>query len=206
MDDSFCRNEVRLTGIADAEPVYSHESRGMHFFLLPLRIERLSGFEDRLNVILREELTPLLPPLSSPLSIVGELRSFNNRSGEGSRLVITVFAREITVPDGTEWENSVELAGTICKTPTYRRTPMGREICDIMLAVNRHYGRSDYLPCIAWGQNAEAAARLQVSDRIAVSGRIQSREYIKVTDAGSFRRTAFEVSASSLYRIDQSLE
>ena len=128
----------------------------------------------------------------------GELRSFNNRSGEGSRLVITVFAREIGPPEENVWENQVELLGTLCKPPNRRTTPMGREICDLMIAVNRHYGRSDYLPCIAWGQNARLAAGWAVGTRVRVLGRIQSREYIKNINGEPVTRTAFEVSAGEI--------
>ena len=198
MDDFFCSNLVSLTGLPCAIPAFSHESRRELFYTFPLRIERLSGYSDQVNIILRQEMLPLLPEGSERfLRIRGELRSFNNRSGSGSRLVITVFAREIEeTEDG--WENCVELAGTVCKTPTLRQTPMGREICDILLAVNRRYGRSDYLPCIAWGQNAHLASRLQVGDRIALMGRLQSREYIKNLGGEALRRTAFEVSIGEL--------
>ena len=149
MDDFFCSNLVSLRGLPCAIPAFSHESRRELFYTFPLRIERLSGYSDQINIILRQEMLPLLPDGSDRfLRVSGELRSFNNRSGQGSRLVITVFAREIEETDDG-WENCVELAGSVCKRPTLRQTPMGREICDILLAVNRRYGRSDYRPCIA---------------------------------------------------------
>ena len=202
MDDFFSSNLVSLTGLPCAIPSYSHESRRELFYTFPLSVERLSGYSDRLNIILRQEMLPLLPSVGTEhIHISGELRSFNNRSGSGSRLVITVFAREITAAEEDDWENSVELAGTICKTPSLRLTPMGREICDLLLAVNRRYGRSDYLPCIAWGQNARLAAQLQVGDRIVLLGRLQSREYIKNLDGEILRRTAFEVAVSELQRL-----
>ncbi|MBQ2895855.1 MAG: single-stranded DNA-binding protein [Oscillospiraceae bacterium] len=197
MDEFFSINQVSLTGRVDSVPAFSHESRRELFYTFPLQVERLSGYTDRINVILRQELLPLLPGSGEPVRIGGELRSFNNRSGQGSRLVITVFAREIDRAE-QDWENCVELAGTICKEPTLRLTPMGREICDILLAVNRRYGRSDYLPCIAWGKTARFASQLQVGDRIVLSGRIQSREYIKAIDGEAVRRTAFEVSINQL--------
>jgi len=111
-----------------------------------------------------------------------------------------VFAKEISAAEES-WENSVELAGTICKPPTLRQTPLGREICDILLAVNRRYGRSDYLPCITWGQNARLASQLQVGDRLVLLGRLQSREYIKNVDGEALRRTSFEVSINELQRL-----
>ena len=194
--DEMIINRVALTGLAPAAPVFSHESRRERFYTLPLEVERLSGSRDTLNVILRESLLPAAQ--HDCLRVVGELRSFNNRSGTGSRLVITVFAREIESGDGLPAENDAELFGTLCKPPAYRRTPLGREICDIMLAVNRRYGRSDYLPCIAWGENALLAQRHAVGSRLRLRGRVQSREYIKLTEAGPVKRTAFEVSAAEL--------
>ena len=202
MDDFFSSNLVSLTGLPGAIPSFSHESRRELFYTFPLCVERLSGYSDKLNIILRQEMLPLLPENNAGhIHIRGELRSFNNRSGTGSRLVITVFAREIEVADNEDWENSVELAGTLCKTPTLRQTPMGREICDMLLAVNRRYGRSDYLPCIAWGQNARTASQLRVGDRVVLLGRLQSREYIKNLEGEALHRTAFEVSVSELQRL-----
>ncbi len=199
MDESFPNNRVSLTGIPCGLPAFSHESRGSLFYTFPLAVERLSGYADRPNVILREEmLSAVRGGRSGMLRVDGELRSFNNRSGEGSRLVITVFARQIEAPEAEVWENAVELSGTLCKPPKVRVTPMGREICDLMLAVNRRYGRSDYLPCIAWGRNARLAALRSVGDRLALTGRIQSREYVKNREEGPVTRTAFEISASEL--------
>ena len=131
------------------------------------------------------------------LRIVGQLRSFNNKSGQGNRLVITVFAQSIEPGDGSYF-NRILLSGVLCKQPTLRRTPLGRSICDMILAVNRRYGRADYLPCIAWGKVAAKIAEMQVGDRLTLEGRVQSRTYIKQTDAGSEERTAFEVSIMQL--------
>ena len=131
----------------------------------------------------------------------GELRSFNNKSGKGSKLVISVFAREISFT-GEEDKNSVILIGTLCKPPNLRRTPMGREICDLMLAVNRKYGRSDYLPCIAWGRNAELASTWSVGKEIKITGRIQSRKYIKIENGEGIEKVAFEVSVISFEDTD----
>ena len=127
------------------------------------------------------------------------MRSFNNRSGEGSRLLLYVYAQEL-LPAEDEDRNEIELAGTICRDPTWRRTPMGREICDLMLAVNRRYGRSDYLPCIAWGAAAREAALWQVGDTVSLNGRIQSRRYSKTVDGQTLEKTAYEVSVIGIRR------
>lgn len=199
MDEIASSNRVRLCGVSADAPVLSHENRAERFYTFPLEVERLSGAVDRINIILRESLlSPARSAVYRPLAVEGELRSFNNRSGQGSRLVITVFARELSLPAAPVWENTVELEGTLCRPPTLRSTPMGREISDLMLAVNRHYGRSDYLPCIAWGGNARRAASWGVGTRLRLQGRIQSREYTKSLEGQTVRRVAYEVSASEI--------
>ena len=199
MDMMQTTNKAILCGMPLAEPVFSHISRQERFFSFPLEVARLSGNVDRLNVILQEELLrDFSPSRAGLLRIEGELRSFNNRSGEGSRLVITVFAQELQTPETAVWINEVELIGSLCKPPNHRITPMGREICDLMVAVNRHYGRSDYLPCIAWGQSARTAALWEVGQRIHILGRIQSRDYVKNLPDGAVTRTAFEVSVTHI--------
>ena len=198
MDMNNENNYTRLCGQIAGSPVYSHSSRGQQFFTFPLEISRLSGNMDRVNVVLRQEqLAALEPGNSGKLCVVGELRTFNNRHGEGAKLVITVFARELFFCDGED-SNLVQLRGTLCKAPNLRCTPMGRDICDLMLAVNRHYGRSDYLPCICWGARARDAALWTVGTVVRLEGRIQSRRYIKVTDRGAVEKTAFEVSVTEI--------
>ena len=198
MDRSETNNYVKLCGVMAAGPVFSHSSRGLAFYLFPLTVERLSGNSDTVNILVREEqLTALEPGENSKLCVVGEIRSFNSRRSTGARLVITVLARELSFCDDKDG-NLVELTGTLCKEPNLRTTPMGREICDLMLAVNRHYGRSDYLPCICWGIRAREAARWTVGTRVRLEGRIQSRDYIKLTEDGPVRRTAFEISATDV--------
>ena len=198
MDMNNENNYTRLCGHIADSPVYSHSSRGQQFFTFPLEISRLSGNMDRVNVVLRQEqLAALEPGDSGKLCVVGELRTFNNRHGEGAKLVITVFARELFFCD-EEDSNLVQLRGTLCKAPNLRCTPMGRDICDLMLAVNRHYGRSDYLPCICWGARARDAALWTVGTVVRLEGRIQSRRYIKVTDRGAVEKTAFEVSVTEI--------
>ncbi len=196
-------NRARLVGQAMGEPEYSHTNHGEDFFRLPLRSHRLSGAADQVNVLLsRTQLGAQSVHAGDRLAVEGEVRSFNNRTGVGSRLVITLFARQVT-PAGQEADdNRLTLAGVLCKAPNYRQTPLGREICDLMLAVNRRYGRADYLPCIAWGALAQRSARLGVGDGIRLEGRLQSRAYTKVTEAGQVRRVAFEVSIMTMELVE----
>ena len=188
------RNEVLLEGTALEAPVLSHENHGTRFYRFPLQVPRLSGTPDTLPVLLPE---PLLDTVQTeaPLRVQGQLRSFNNRSGVGNRLVLTVYAQAIQ-PGTGEPCNRILLSGALCKPPIFRRTPLGRSICDLMLAVSRRYGRADYLPVIAWGQ---LAVRLQVGDPLSLEGRVQSRAYRKVLEDGSIQdRVAYEVSAMHL--------
>lgn len=201
MDEARARNYVQLTGTAAGVPSLSHLSRGERFYTLPLVMRRLSGTADTINVIIREALLNQTEICEAErLTVSGELRSFNNRRGEGARLVITVFARQIGFCDGED-ENTVELTGALCKPPIARITPMGRDICDLMLAVNRRCGRSDYLPCICWGLRAREAGDWRVGDMVTLTGRIQSRQYIKLIDGEALEKTAYEVSVSEIYRV-----
>lgn len=191
-------NRVELCGSVQDTPAYSHESRGIRFYSFPLLARRLSGAGDVINIIVRQSLLQSLAPQPGDrLQILGELRSFNNKSGTGARLVITVFARELFPWAGGD-ENSAELAGTVCKEPVLRRTPLGREICDMILAVPRRYRRSDYIPVIAWGAQARDAALCGVGTRLLIRGRVQSRQYTKQLEGVSVERTAFELSANDL--------
>jgi primosomal replication protein N len=190
------RNEVLLEGTALAAPEWSHENHGARFYRFFLQVPRLSGVPDTLPVLLTEDLTPQVVP-GAPLRLQGQLRSFNNRSGVGNKLVLTVYVQELQ-PGLGEAHNQILLAGSLCKMPIFRRTPLGRSICDLMLAVPRRYGRADYLPVIAWGQLAAEAGRLQVGDDLALEGRVQSRTYHKVTDSGTQERVAYEVSMMHL--------
>lgn len=197
MDEVFAANRAELCGVVIDSPRFSHESRGVRFHTFPLETLRLSGATDRLNIIVREGELSAVPEAGGRVRVDGELRSFNNRSGVGSRLVLTVYARELSDGDGPD-ENRILLTGAICKAPNYRVTPMGREICDIILAVSRRYRRSDYIPVIAWGIQARDAVLCPVGTQLSVRGRLQSREYTKVIDGESFRRQAFEVSAADI--------
>jgi len=187
MDELEQNNYAELCGTLAAPPVLSHENRQERFFTFPLETQRLSGTIDRVNVVVRERLLAEMPlEESARLCVIGDVRSFNNRRGPGAKLVITVFARDISLSDEPYDRNLILLSGTLCKPPNLRTTPMGRDICDLMLAVNRHYGRSDYLPCITWGARACETALWDVGTRVSLEGRLQSRSYIKVLDTGVY--------------------
>lgn len=196
MDLCLPDNEVILCGTCLEEPVYSHAARSQSFYTLPLLVRRLSGAADTVNITIRETMLGTAER-GTRLYVTGEVRTFNNRSGEWPRLVISVFARTLAPTEEVD-ENRVRLRGALCKSPNLRTTPMGREICDLILAVNRRYGRSDYLPCICWGSKAREAALWEVGTRLSLEGRIQSRRYSKLTENGSEERTAYEISAAQI--------
>ena len=191
-------NRVILRGTLMGLPEFSHENHSRKFYRFALEVERLSGTADILPVVAAEDVLDAMDLFQGArIEVSGQLRSFNSRAATGRRLVISVYASALTTSDEAP-ENIVELTGAICKEPVYRRTPLGRSICDVMLAVNRLYGRSDYLPCIVWGQNARRAALWDVGTRVHLLGRIQSREYIKNLDGQAVRRTAYEISVSDI--------
>ena len=198
MQTGWNENRALLRGTAAAEPVFSHESHGVVYETFPLAVLRLSGSEDRINVLAPRPLLAEQPVTAGmALEVEGEVRSFNNKSGKGSRLVITLYAKALRPWEGED-ENQLLLAGVLCKPPVLRRTPLGRDICDLMLAVNRRYGRADYLPCIAWGGLARLCGGLEVGDGVRLEGRLQSRAYTKVDHGVSEVRTAYEVSVMKL--------
>ena len=187
-------NRVELCGTVLEAPVLSHVNHGCAFYRFPLSVLRLSGQPDKLQIIAPQSLLASLPVSpGDTVAVTGQLRSFNNKSGQGSRLVLSVFAQSMT-PGGTAPLNRIQLSGILCKQPVLRRTPLGREICDMILAVNRRYGRADYLPCIAWGAVAQQTALLHTGQRLTVEGRVQSRIYSKTEDGVTSDRTAYEVS------------
>ena len=172
----------------------SHTNHGLSFYKFTLSVERLSGLADKLAVIISAPQLGIVPlSVGDTVTVRGQLRSFNNKSGLGSRLVISVFTHTLEA-DGETPFNLIQLSGTLCKPPVLRRTPLGREICDLLLAVNRRYGRADYLPCIAWGAVAQQTALLHTGQRLTVEGRVQSRIYSKTEDGVTSDRTAYEVS------------
>jgi len=195
---SWNENRAVLRGVVEADPTPSHENHGITYDIFPLSVCRLSGSSDVVNVIAARHLLERCPLTAGmEVEIQGEVRSFNNRSGQGSRLVITLFARNIVPAQGPHC-NELILSGVLCKPPVLRRTPLGREICDLMLAVNRKYRRADYLPCIAWGAVAQYCGNLHVGDGIHLEGRLQSRNYTKVLNGQSEERVAYEISIMCL--------
>ena len=191
-------NRVVLRGTVAGEAVLSHQVHGIDFYRFPLAVPRLSGREDLLNILFPlSSPETALPQAGAFVEVTGEIRSFNNRSGVGNRLVITVLARSVVPGEGDPC-NQVFLHGVLCKPPVLRRTPLGRDICDLLLAVNRRYRRADYLPCIAWGSLAHLCGSLSVGDRVRLTGRLQSRLYNKTIEGRLEERTAFEVSIMSL--------
>ena len=203
MDMTYENNSVLLCGHMAEKPRYSHSSRGQDFLSFPLEIPRLSGNCDILNILARPaQLEKANIEDGDKVLIAGQLRTFNNRKKEGAKLVITVLAREIELSD-SEYQNSILLHGTLCKKPNLRCTPMGREICDLMLAVNRRYGRSDYIPCICWGNRARTAADWDVGTKLDIEGRVQSRKYIKLIDTVPCEKTAYEVSVTEAREVSE---
>lgn len=193
----YTANRVVLRGSLAELPAFSHENHDKRFYRFVLEVERLSGALDLLPVIVPEQvLCDMDLSGGSVLEVTGQIRSFNSRAATGRKLIISVFAETLTAMEG-EPVNDVALTGVICKMPIYRRTPLGREICDVMLAVNRPYRRTDYIPCIFWGKTAAAVQQAQVGQTVALTGRLQSRDYVKILEEGSERRTAYEVSAIS---------
>lgn len=188
-------NTITLRGTLCQLPAYSHENHGRHFWRFVLEVPRLSGAVDLLPVVAEETLVMDIDPSGGQmLTVTGQVRSHNQRSDTGRHLLIFVFASTIVAEDGPP-VNEVTVEGPLCKEPTYRRTPLGREICDAMLAVPRAFHRADYLPCILWGRTAQQVASCHTRDRVRIYGRLQSRIYTKLSEEGAFERTAYEISA-----------
>ncbi len=188
-------NQILLRGSLHALPEFSHENHGRRFYRFLLDVPRLSGAVDTLPVIVQEQtLNAIDLSGGEMLTVSGQVRSHNRRTDGIRHLLIFVFATDIIAEDG-EPINEVTVEGPLCKEPTYRRTPLGREICDVMLAVPRAFRRADYLPCILWGRTAQEISDCHTRDCIRVVGRLQSRIYTKLTEDGPEQRTAYEISA-----------
>ena len=200
-------NSITLRGILQELPQFSHENHCRRFYRFTLSVERLSGAVDQLPVIAEEALIMNLDPCGGEMiRVEGQIRSHNYRTESGRRLLVFVFATSVLSEDG-EPLNDCVIEGPICKEPTFRRTPLGREIADLLIAVNRPYGKSDYIPCICWGRNARFASSFEVGTRCAVWGRIQSREYMKkLSEETAEKRVAYEVSVNKLDLIDEELQ
>ncbi len=188
-------NEITLRGMLQALPQFSHENHGKQFYRFVLDVPRLSGAVDTLPIVAEKSMIDQLDPTAGEMiTVTGQVRSHNQRTDGVRHLLIFVFASSVTVEDG-EPINDVLLEGPLCREPTYRLTPLGREICDVMLAVPRAFHRADYLPCILWGRIAQEVSRCHTSDVISIHGRLQSRIYTKLTEDGPQERTAYEISA-----------
>ena len=196
-------NQVTVMGEIVSKFMYSHEIFGEGFYMVDVRVQRLSASYDIIPVMMSERLIDVTADYQGMLICVnGQFRSYNRHEERKNKLVLSVFAREIEFLEEVEESsrtNQIFLDGYICKPPVYRKTPLGREIADVLLAVNRPYGKSDYIPCICWGRNARYASNFKVGDRCMIWGRIQSREYMKkLEDDQVEKRVAFEVSVSKL--------
>lgn len=188
-------NTVTLLGFMIDDFTFSHTSNNENFFTFILEVERISGTKDYVPVIISEKMIDRKQSyIGKPLCVVGQFRSHNKKADDSTHLLLHVFAIELYIAEDIEPINNVSFSGFLCKKPTYRKTPLGRQIADMMIAVPRMYGKSDYIPCIAWGRNAIYASQLDVGEQIHIAGRIQSREYQKIIDDVSETRTAYEVS------------
>ncbi len=199
-------NVLQLCGVIDSTPEVDHEVFGEKFYRMELKVPRLSGTFDLLPVTVSERLMDGEVAPGVRIGVSGQLRSYNKVIGGSGRLLLTAFAQQLEAPNDEENPNLVQLTGAICKPPSFRTTPFGREIADLMLAVNRSFGKSDYIPCIAWGRTARYAASLQVGDKLRIQGRFQSREYQKqLPDGNVISRIAYEVSISRLSCLKEDL-
>ena len=197
-------NKVYLKGEIVTEAKFSHEIYGEGFYEMEVLVKRLSGQADLLPITVSERLIESANlKIGSTLCALGQFRSYNKQVDGKSKLMLTVFIREILEEDYGKNPNNIVLSGYICKPPVYRTTPFNREIADILIAVNRAYNKSDYIPCIAWGRNARFVKNLSVGEKVAISGRIQSREYQKKFSETDVKMlTAYEVSVSKLAAFD----
>ncbi|MBD5463598.1 MAG: single-stranded DNA-binding protein [Lachnospiraceae bacterium] len=201
-------NQVVIMGEVVSDFVFSHEIFGEGFYMVDVNVPRLSDSSDIIPLMVSERLIDVEEDYKGlSIMVQGQFRSYNRHEERKNRLVLSVFAREIEFVDETPESsktNQIYLDGYICKEPIYRKTPLGREIADLLLAVNRPYGKSDYIPCICWGRNARFASNFSVGTRCEIWGRIQSREYMKrLSDEDAEKRIAYEVSVSKLELVEE---
>ena len=207
-DKIFENNQVTITGEVVSEFQYSHEVFGEGFYMVEVSVNRLSNFADTIPMMVSERLIDTQQNcIGRYIRVEGQFRSYNRHEEKRNRLVLSVFVRELEfvdeVPEGDK-SNQIFLDGYICKEPIYRKTPLGREIADLLIAVNRSYGKSDYIPCICWGRNARYASGFEVGGHVQVNGRIQSREYVKkLSETEVEHRVAYEVSVSKIEYLEQ---
>jgi len=204
MSFEFDNNRVYLSGKVESGPHFSHEVYGEGFYEISLAVNRLSEQFDTIPITISERLMKGVDlSVGASLTIIGQFRSYNKMVDNKSKLMLTVFVREVVEPYEGRNCNIIELEGYLCKPPVYRMTPFRREICDILLAVNRAYNKSDYLPCIAWGRSARFVSDLEVGEKIYLTGRIQSRQYQKRIDGENCEtRIAYEVSINKLSKTE----
>ncbi len=200
-------NQVTIMGEIASEFMFSHEVFGEGFYMVDILVKRLSSSDDIIPLMVSERLIDINQDYRGEhIEAWGQFRSYNKHEDEKNRLVLSVFVREILFVDeelDATKSNVIHLDGYICKNPVYRKTPLGREIADLLLAVNRPYGKSDYIPCICWGRNARFASGFEVGEHVQVLGRIQSREYVKrISETESEKRIAYEVSVGKLECVD----
>ena len=204
-------NQVVIMGTIVSKFEYSHEIFGEGFYMVDVEVQRLSDSCDIIPLMVSERLLDVEEDLRGvKIAVVGQFRSYNRHEEKKNRLILSVFAREVEFVDEIEESaksNQIYLDGYICKEPIYRKTPLGREIADLLIAVNRPYGKSDYIPCICWGRNARFANSFEVGTRCSIWGRIQSREYMKkISEEESEKRIAYEVSVNKLDLVDEEAE
>ena len=202
-DKLFENNQVSMMGEIVSEFQFSHEVFGEGFYMVEIAVNRLSNYADYIPLMVSERLVNTEEDCTGQLvHVTGQFRSYNRHEEKKNRLVLSVFVRELEFLDEideNEKTNQIFLDGYICKAPVYRKTPLGREIADVLLAVNRSYGKSDYIPCICWGRNARFASGFEVGSHIQILGRIQSREYVKrINEEETEHRIAYEVSVSKV--------
>lgn len=205
VDNVITSNKVYVEGRIASEPEFSHEMYGEGFYNFMIEAARLSDMVDLLPITVSERLIDSLEiAIGKYIIVEGQLRSYNKYSDGGNRLILTIFARDMNISEEkTKNPNQIYLDGFICKKPIYRTTPFGREITDMLIAVNRPYNKSDYIPAIAWGRNARFSEKLSVGDHIRVWGRIQSREYQKKLGEGEVvQKIAYEVSVSKMEKVE----
>ena len=207
-DKIFENNQVSIVGEIVSDFHFSHEVYGEGFYVVDVSVNRLSNIMDYIPVMISERLIDVEGDyIGQYLAVSGQFRSFNRHEEKKNRLVLSVFAREVEFVDGPEENvksNQIFLDGFICKEPIYRKTPLGREIADLLIAVNRSYGKSDYSPCICWGRNARFASNFDVGGHVQVWGRIQSREYVKkLSEEETEKRVAYEVSVSKVEFLEE---
>ncbi|MDE6605068.1 MAG: single-stranded DNA-binding protein [Clostridia bacterium] len=198
-------NKLQLVGTVVKEPIYTHEVFGEGFYETVVAVPRLSEQKDYIPITISDRLLVRHEvQVGNKINLVGQFRSYNKIEGEKSKLLLTAFVRDLLPMDETVTPNSIEITGYICKPPIYRTTPFKREICDVLIAVNRAYNKSDYIPCIMWGRNARFVQNMKVGEKLTVVGRIQSRTYVKnLGEDKSEERVAYEVSVSKINPIDR---